>query len=135
VSPEGSQWIRHRPDADLVALISNRRTIVDHTTAPAATRVTWTGPGGNATITFTAANGFTGTAQFPGEGPVGYRGTFFSARPETVWVWVAVDGVGAAWRADTMEGLAVAKASGRRAGQLRRAVDELPPWSPRPGPG
>jgi hypothetical protein len=64
------------PDADLVALISNRHTIVDRTTAPAGTTLTWTSPNGNGSITFTATKGFTGTAQFPNEGPVGYRGTF-----------------------------------------------------------
>ena len=62
-------------DADLVALVKNRHTVIDNTTAPAGTKVTWTGPNGNANITFTTKNAFTGTAQFPNEGPVGYRGT------------------------------------------------------------
>jgi hypothetical protein len=61
------------PDADLVALVKNRHTVIDRTTAPAGTKVSWTGPNGNADITFNARNTFSGTAQFPGEGPVGYR--------------------------------------------------------------
>ncbi|MCP2272691.1 hypothetical protein [Actinokineospora diospyrosa] len=37
--------------------------------------MTWSGPKGNATVTF-FDNGatFQGTAQFPNEGPIGYRG-------------------------------------------------------------
>jgi hypothetical protein len=62
-------------DADLVTLVKNRHTIIDKATAPAGTKVSWTGPNGNADITFNVNNAFTGTAQFPGEGPVGYRGT------------------------------------------------------------
>ena len=62
------------PDADLTVLLKNRRTIIDNTTAPAGTALKWSGPNGNADITFAANNAFTGTAQFPGEGPVGYRG-------------------------------------------------------------
>jgi hypothetical protein len=63
-------------DAVLSVLISNRHVVVDPATAAAGTKVSWTGPNGNANITIGAGKAFTGTAQFPNEGPVGYRGTF-----------------------------------------------------------
>jgi hypothetical protein len=38
--------------------------------------VTWSGPAGNGTVTFfDDGKTFTGSAQFPNEGPVGYRGS------------------------------------------------------------
>jgi hypothetical protein len=63
-------------DAPLVALIQNRHTVVDRATAPAGTKLSWTGPNGNAAIAVGGGKTFAGTAQFPNEGPVGYRGTF-----------------------------------------------------------
>lgn len=63
-------------DADLTIEISNRNTVVPgNGTPPNGTTVTWSGPEGNGSITFfNDANSFQGSAQFPGEGPVGYRG-------------------------------------------------------------
>lgn len=65
-------------DADLVLNITNREEIVD---APPAegTQVTWSGPQGSGAVTFfDEGSRFQGTAQFPGENPVGYRGTLAS---------------------------------------------------------
>jgi hypothetical protein len=62
-------------DTDLYIFIGNRREVVSQGTALAGTQVSWTGPNGNAGITFTDNRTFHGTAQFPNEGPVGYRGT------------------------------------------------------------
>jgi OAA-family lectin sugar binding domain len=62
-------------DEDLSILISNRRRVIGENQVPAGTQVAWTGPNGAATVSFGAEGTFTGTAQFPGEGPVGYRGT------------------------------------------------------------
>ncbi|GAA6617395.1 hypothetical protein [Scytonema sp. NUACC26] len=63
-------------DADLVLEIKNRQDVVPSKSLPATgTVVTWSGPNGNGSITFfDDANSFLGSAQFPGEGPVGYRG-------------------------------------------------------------
>ena len=63
-------------DADLTIEISNRKTVVPGGgTPPNGTTVTWYGPEGNGSITFfNDANSFMGSAQFPGEGPVAYRG-------------------------------------------------------------
>ncbi|MGH3942813.1 MAG: hypothetical protein ACRDTG_30165 [Pseudonocardiaceae bacterium] len=63
-------------DTDLTITISNRKAVVPDGGRPATgTQVSWSGPEGNASITF-FDNGsrFQGTAQFPTEGPVGYRG-------------------------------------------------------------
>ena len=63
-------------DADLTIEISNRNPVIPSNGAPATgTTVSWSGPAGNGSITFfNDANNFMGSAQFPGEGPVGYRG-------------------------------------------------------------
>ncbi|MFY1654971.1 hypothetical protein ACN27J_29330 [Solwaraspora sp. WMMB762] len=68
-------------DADLHLLLDNRKTIIDGETVPAGTRLTWAGPDGNADITFGADGTFTGSARFPGEGGVGYRGTLAASTP------------------------------------------------------
>lgn len=64
-------------DADLTVEISNRHPVVPSTgLPPTGTQVSWAGPEGNASITFFDDGArFSGAAQFPGEGPVGYRGT------------------------------------------------------------
>ena len=63
-------------DADLSIDLKNRKDVVPASgSAATGTTVTWSGPNGNGTITFfNDSNAFMGTAQFPGEGPVGYRG-------------------------------------------------------------
>lgn len=63
-------------DTDLTIHIQNRNAVVpDKTLPPTGTQVSWAGPEGNASITFfDDGTGFQGAAQFPGEGPVGYRG-------------------------------------------------------------
>ncbi len=63
-------------DADLTIEIDNRKQVVPATGTPATgTHVSWSGPNGKADIAFfNDAYAFEGTAQFPGEGPVGYRG-------------------------------------------------------------
>jgi len=70
----GGGW---QSDEPLTLAISNRADVVPEGGGPATgTTVTWSGESGNGTVTF-FDNGatFQGTAQFPGEGPVGYRGT------------------------------------------------------------
>jgi hypothetical protein len=64
-------------DADLTVEIANRHTVVPSSgRPPTGTQVSWSGPEGNAAITFFDDGArFQGAAQFPGEGPVGYRGT------------------------------------------------------------
>lgn len=64
-------------DHELNIAISNRNAVVPTDARPATgTTVTWSGPNGSATITFfDNGQSFAGTAQFPNEGPVGYRGT------------------------------------------------------------
>lgn len=64
-------------DSDLTIEISNRNAVVPGGTGRPATgtQVSWAGPEGNASITFfDDGASFQGAAQFPGEGPVGYRG-------------------------------------------------------------
>lgn len=63
-------------DADLTIVISNRNPVVPDGSLPATgTQVSWAGPEGNASITFfDDGSRFQGAAQFPNEGPVGYRG-------------------------------------------------------------
>ncbi|MFJ6216653.1 hypothetical protein ACIQGZ_25485 [Streptomyces sp. NPDC092296] len=70
--PEGD-W---HADKDLSLSIANRSAVVpaDGTPAP-GTSVSWNSPEGNANITFFDGGTFQGTAQFPDEGPVGYRGS------------------------------------------------------------
>jgi FtsP/CotA-like multicopper oxidase with cupredoxin domain len=65
------------PDQPLTLTITNRVPVVPEHGAPSTgTSVTWSGAEGSGTVTF-FDNGtwFLGTAQFPGEEPVGYRGT------------------------------------------------------------
>ncbi|TQM78009.1 hypothetical protein FHX81_0258 [Saccharothrix saharensis] len=67
-----------QPDADLTVQIANRGQVVPADGKPGTgTTVTWSGDQGNGSVTF-FDNGatFSGSAQFPGEGPVGYRGTY-----------------------------------------------------------
>lgn len=67
------QW---HDDADLTLQIKNRKDVVPASgTPPTGTTITWSGPNGNANITFFNDDwAFKGNAQFAGEGPVGYRG-------------------------------------------------------------
>lgn len=71
----GGGWQR---DKDLSLHLANRGEIVPNQGRPATgTMVTWSGPEGNGSVTFLDnGNNFEGTAQFPNEGPVGYRGQF-----------------------------------------------------------
>jgi hypothetical protein len=63
-------------DHDLVLVLKNRENVVPACRLPAAgTTIAWYGPNGNGSITFFAEGEFRGSAQFPDEGPVGYRGT------------------------------------------------------------
>ncbi|MBF8186889.1 hypothetical protein ITP53_14295 [Nonomuraea sp. K274] len=63
-------------DADLTIVISNRDGVVPQSGMPGTgTQVAWASPQGNGSITFFEdGNRFMGSAQFKGEGPVGYRG-------------------------------------------------------------
>lgn len=62
-------------DADLEITICNRHDVVPSKGAPAnGTQVSWSGTQGSAAITFFEDGSFSGSAVFPGEGPVGYRG-------------------------------------------------------------
>lgn len=63
-------------DADLEIEIRNRNDVVPASGVPSkGTSVAWSSDQGNGNITFfDDANAFLGSAQFPGEGPVGYRG-------------------------------------------------------------
>ncbi|MCM3883335.1 hypothetical protein [Frankia sp. R82] len=70
----GAEW--HK-DADLQIVIGNRNQVVPSSGRPeTGTQVTWSGPQGNGSITFfDDGASFQGAAQFPGEGPVAYRGS------------------------------------------------------------
>jgi hypothetical protein len=64
-------------DADLEITITNRKGVVPADSAPSTgTQVSWASSAGNGSVTF-YDNGstFSGSAQFPNEGPVGYRGS------------------------------------------------------------
>lgn len=63
-------------DAELTVVINNRNSVVPDSGRPATgTQVSWAGPAGNGSITFFDDGArFQGAAQFPNEGPVGYRG-------------------------------------------------------------
>lgn len=69
----GGGWQR---DQQLIISIHNRNDVVPADGAPSTgTTVSWTSDRGNGTVTFfDGGSNFQGTAQFPGEGPVGYRG-------------------------------------------------------------
>ncbi|GAA2060571.1 hypothetical protein N0X72_03880 [Streptomyces carpaticus] len=69
----GGGW---QPDEPLSISITNRESVVPENGAPSTgTTVTWSGDQGNGSVTFfDEGTRFEGTAQFPGEGPVGYRG-------------------------------------------------------------
>ncbi|MBW4721323.1 hypothetical protein [Saccharothrix obliqua] len=71
----GGGWQR---DQDLTVHIRNRADVVPTNGAPpTGATVTWSSPrAGNGSVTFfDDGTRFEGTAQFPNEGPVGYRGT------------------------------------------------------------
>ncbi|OON73871.1 hypothetical protein [Streptomyces tsukubensis] len=70
----GGGWQQDEP---LSISLAGRGDVVPANGAPATgTSVTWSGEAGNGSVTFFDNGGsFQGTAQFPGEGPVGYRGT------------------------------------------------------------
>ncbi len=74
ISTGGGGW---QPDEPLQLSIANRGDVVPADGAPSTgTTVTWSSDAGNASVTFfDSGSSFQGTAQFPGEGPVGYRGT------------------------------------------------------------
>jgi hypothetical protein len=74
ISTGGGGW---QPDAPLKLSIVNRNQVVPESGAPSTgTTVTWSGDAGKGSVTFfDGGSNFQGTAQFPGEGPVGYRGT------------------------------------------------------------
>ncbi|TDC78474.1 hypothetical protein [Streptomyces hainanensis] len=69
----GGGW---QDDQPLTLSIANRDSSVPGDGAPSTgTTVTWSGDQGNGSVTFfDNGSAFQGTAQFPGEGPVGYRG-------------------------------------------------------------
>ncbi|MFC9652007.1 MULTISPECIES: hypothetical protein [unclassified Streptomyces] len=69
----GGGW---QEDSPLELSIRNRDEVVPADGRPGAgTTVTWSGDQGNGSVTFfDGGDRFEGTAQFPGEGPVGYRG-------------------------------------------------------------
>jgi hypothetical protein len=64
-------------DEDLKIGISNREEVTPESGTPATgSQVGWGSPNGGGNITFfDDGEKFDGSAQFPGEGPVGYRGT------------------------------------------------------------
>ncbi|GLZ40467.1 hypothetical protein [Actinokineospora sp. NBRC 105648] len=64
-----------QPDGQLELTIKSRSEVVGTGGPATGTSVSWSGPQGNASITF-FDNGrtFAGTAVFPNEGPIGYRG-------------------------------------------------------------
>ncbi|MFJ4686711.1 hypothetical protein ACIQNG_20955 [Streptomyces sp. NPDC091377] len=70
----GGGW---QPDQPLSLSIANRSDAVPSEGAPpTGTTVTWSGDAGNGSVTFfDNGDSFQGTAQFPNEGPVAYRGT------------------------------------------------------------
>lgn len=69
----GGGWQQDQP---LSINIANRNEVVPPDAPPGTgTTVTWSSEAGNGSVTFfDGGNNFKGTAQFPGEGPVGYRG-------------------------------------------------------------
>ncbi|UED85724.1 hypothetical protein [Streptomyces profundus] len=70
----GGGW---QPDEPLSVSLTNRGSVVPEDGPPATgTTVTWSSENaGNGSVTFfDDGTAFQGTAQFPGEGPVGYRG-------------------------------------------------------------
>ncbi|MGW1836540.1 hypothetical protein [Streptomyces sp. BBFR2] len=75
ISTGGGGW---QPDQPLTISIVNRTQPVPGDARPSTgTTVTWSGDKGKGSVTFfDDGQNFQGTAQFPGEGPVGYRGTY-----------------------------------------------------------
>ncbi|MEU2061013.1 hypothetical protein [Streptomyces sp. NPDC013455] len=71
----GGGW---QQDTPLTLTIANRdQAIGDGSAPPTGSTVTWSTPhAGSGSVTFfDEGSRFEGTAQWPGEGPVGYRGT------------------------------------------------------------
>ncbi|MEW9550367.1 hypothetical protein [Nonomuraea sp. NPDC050783] len=64
-------------DADLIIVIQNRDGVMPQNGVPSTgTQISWASVQGNGSVTFFEdGNRFAGSAQFKGEGPVGYRGT------------------------------------------------------------
>ncbi|MGB6161935.1 MAG: hypothetical protein WCF33_18155 [Pseudonocardiaceae bacterium] len=72
----GGQDAPWNKDEDLQLSIANRNEVIpDDGPPPPGTQVSWSGSNGGGNVTFFEGGNFQGTAQFPGEGPVGYRGT------------------------------------------------------------
>ena len=69
----GGEW---HDDADLIIEFQNRMDVVPADGIVATgTILCWSGANGSGSITFfNDANSFLGSVQFPGEGPLGYRG-------------------------------------------------------------
>ncbi|RBQ13832.1 hypothetical protein DP939_43860 [Spongiactinospora rosea] len=69
----GGGW---QPDRPLTISIANRNDVVPADGRPSTgTTVTWSGDEGSGSVTFfDGGSRFEGTARFPGEGPVEYRG-------------------------------------------------------------
>lgn len=79
IHTRGGGW---QDDQPLAIRITNRgEAIADGSVPPTGTTVTWSNPrSGSGSVTFfDEGSRFEGTAQFPGEGPVGYRGTLVCA--------------------------------------------------------
>lgn len=75
----GAEW---HSDARLILVITNRVSVISDNIA-VGMNVTWSGPNGNGNITFfNDLTSFLGSVQFPGEGPVGYRGVMNGSAPE-----------------------------------------------------
>jgi hypothetical protein len=70
----GAGW---QDDSPLTIDIRNRGQVIGGDAPATGTTVTWSNPdSGSGSVTFFDDGGsFQGTAQFPNEGPVGYRGT------------------------------------------------------------
>lgn len=63
------------PDRELEIIIKNREDVIGSDGPATGTSVAWFSPSGNGSVTFfDDGMTFSGSAQFPSEGPVGYRG-------------------------------------------------------------
>lgn len=64
-----------RADRELEIVIKDRDDVIGSGPPPTGTQVSWSSPNGNGNVTFFDEGvSFSGSAQFPSEGPVGYRG-------------------------------------------------------------